>query len=221
MGLQQGGVSRRLSKPRTNNNSSSSLLNFSDHSLQTSPPLTSSDLNYFGDVPVVISQGERRSRRKSRSKIRAYLYGSRNESSQTFSSDDDESTSKGSSGDSWSSKKRRSLVGSSLMQLSSAKCPTARLSNASNTGLLSPSDTEESAIVAQQIKQRAHNDTLAAHNHHPSPMDEDKHVDSIFAPVRRKSLYTPGIATRNTRDILQKPPLLQGPQNALSEADRK
>ena len=221
MGLKQDGVSRRLSKPRTNNNSSLSLLDFSDQAPPTSSTVASSDMDYFGDAPIVTSQGERRSRRTSRSTLRAYLYGSRSESSQTLSSDDDERPLKRDSGDLRSSRKRVSLVGSSLMQLSSANRSSARFSNSSNAKLLSSDDSEEPELVAQQIKQRAHNDVMAAHNHNPSPIDEDKHVDSIFAPVRRKSLYTPGIATRNTSDILRKPPPQKGPESVLSEADSK
>ncbi|KAL9138665.1 MAG: hypothetical protein Q9175_000101 [Cornicularia normoerica] len=67
-------------------------------------------------------------------------------------------------------------------------------------------DPEESAMIADQIKQRAYHDSLAAQNHVSTPVDEDRHVDSFMAPLRRKSLYTPGIATRNASDILRKPP---------------
>ena len=110
-------------------------------------------------------------------------------------------------------RKRLSRTGSSVMSLQSAKVSVMRLSNSSSSGLLSPRSTEsqgmdpeESAMVADQIKQRAYHDSLAAQNHVSTPVDEDKHIDSTMAPLRRKSLYTPGIATRNASDILRKPP---------------
>ena len=219
MGGKQDGISRRLSKPRTNNNSSSNLLKFSEQPLETSSPLTSSDMDYFGDTTVVTSQGERRSRRKSRSGLRAYLYGSPTESSQMVSSDDEDGKSSSSlSGAARGAKKRLSRTSSSLMQLSSARASTTQFSNSSRQ--LLRTDTEESAIIAEQVKERAYRDSLAARNHVSSPVDEDKHVDSVLAPVRRKSLYTPGIATRNTSDILRKPPPPKASLSDLSQADR-
>ena len=157
------------------------------------------------------SQGERRSRRKSRSKIRAYLYGANEEAIQN-SSEDDEGRSV-LAGTARNVKKRLSRTGSSIMQLQSAKASSAYLSKSDSQG----SDPEESAMLAVQIKEKAHNDSLAAQNHVNSPVDDKRHVDSVRAPVRRKSLYTPGIATRNASDILRKPP----PSDALkSRTDR-
>ena len=200
--------SRRLSKPRTN--TSSVTLISSDHETDTKSPLGSSDQqDYFGDYAAVVSsQGENRSRRKSRSRIRAYLYGSNAGTMQTPSDDDDgHSALAGAARD---VRKRLSRTGSSVMQLQSAKPSTARLSDSSSSrlplsGSLS-SETEDSALVADQIKEKAHQDRIAAQNHVTSPLDNDKHVDSVKAPVRRKSLYTPGLATRSPSDILKKPP---------------
>ncbi|KAK4698051.1 hypothetical protein P7C71_g133, partial [Lecanoromycetidae sp. Uapishka_2] len=191
---------RRLSKPRTNT-SSSNLLSLSEQSMDLASPLNSSASDYFGENAVVVnSQGERRSRRKSRSKIRAYLYGSNHEAIQTSSEDEDgRGTFNGAARD---MRKRLSRTGSSIMQIQSAKASTARLSKSESQG----SDVEESAIVADQIKERAYYDSLAAQNHISSPVDEHKHPDSVMAPLRRKSLYTPGLATRNPIDILRKPP---------------
>lgn len=175
----------------------------------SSPPVPSAQQDYFGDYAAVVSsQGERRSRRKSRSKIRAYLYGFNNEATQISSDEDDrQATLAGAARD---VRRRISRTGSSIMQLQSAKTSTTRLSNASSSRLLvtgsQSSDTEESAMIADQIKERAFHDNLAAQNHVTSPIDEDKHVDSVMAPLRRKSLYTPGLATRNPSDILKKPP---------------
>lgn len=155
------------------------------------------------------SQGERRSRRKSRSKIRAYLYGANEEAIQN-SSEDDEGRSV-LAGTARNVKKRLSRTGSSIMQLQSAKASSAYLSKSDSQG----SDPEESAMIAVQIKEKAHNDSLAAQNHINSPVDDTRHVDSVMAPVRRKSLYTPGIATRNASDILRKPPPSDTSQSRL------
>ena len=206
-------ASRRLSKPRTNTSSSNLLSTFSDNQTEsTSSPLNSPDTDYFGNhAAVVSSQGERRSRRKSRSKIRAYLYGANDEAIHVSSEEDDSRN--GLAGTARSVKNRLSRTGSSIMQLQSAKASTAYLSKSDSQG----SDPEESAMIAVQIKEKAHNDSLAAQNHVSSPVDENRHVDSVMAPVRRKSLYTPGIATRNPSDILRKPP---PPDSLQSQIDR-
>ena len=183
-----------------------------------SSPITSSDMDYFGEqVTTVSSQGERRSRQKSRNKLRAYLYGSSSHnSSQSLSSDEEEERRNSLVGAARGAKKRLSRTGSSIMQLSSAKGSTNYLTSASTPNLL-VSDPEEATRMAEQIKERARLDKIAAQNHISSPVDEDKHVDSVMAPLRRKSLYTPGIATRQSSDILRKPP---PPQSIQSQADR-
>ena len=207
----QENAPRRLSKPRTNTSTTNLLSTFSDHQTEaTSSPLNSPDIDYFGDhAAVVSSQGERRSRRKSRSKIRAYLYGTNEETIQN-SSEDDEGRSV-LAGTARNVKKRLSRTGSSIMQLQSAKASSAYLSKSDSQG----SDPEGSAMLAVQIKEKAHNDSLAAQNHVNSPVDDKRHVDSVMAPVRRKSLYTPGIATRNASDILRKPPPSETSQSRL------
>ncbi len=200
---------RRLSKPRTIKSSSNLL---GEQPTTPSAPHNTSDQDYFGrDAVVVNSHGECRSRSKSRSRIRAYLYGASHDLLQTSSDDDEIHT--GIAGAARNVRKRLSRTGSSITPLQSAKASATRLSNSSSSGLLSTHSTdsqgidpEESAMIVDQIKQRAHHDSLAAQNHVSTPVDEDKHVDSIVAPLRRKSLYTPGIATRNASDILRKPP---------------
>ena len=185
---------RRLSKPRTIKSSSNLL---SDQPTTPSSPYNSADQDYFArDAVVVNSQGERRSRSKSRSRIRAYLYGSSHDTIQPSS--DDEEAQTGIASAVPDVRKRLSRTGSSITPLQSAKSSAICLSNST--------DSEESAMIADQIKQRAYYDSLAAQNHVSTPVDEDRHVDSVTAPLRRKSLYTPGIATRNASDILRKPP---------------
>ena len=200
---------RRLSKPRTNKSSSNLL---SEQATTLLSPQRSPDQDYFGkDAVVINSSGERRSRSKSRSKIRAYLYGSSHDAVPTSS--DDEEAQTGIAGAARDVRKRLSRTGSAITPLQSAKASVKRLSNSSSSGLLSirstesqAMDSQESAMVAEQIKQKAYHDSLVAQNHISSPVDEDRHVDSVMAPLRRKSLYTPGIATRNASDILRKPP---------------
>ena len=200
---------RRLSKPRTIKSSSNLL---SEQPSSPSSRHNSIDPDCFGkDAVVVNSHGERRSRSKSRNRIRAYLYGSSHDVSQTSS--DDEETQTAITGAARDVRNRLSRTGSSISPLQSTKASATRLSNSSSSGLLSirstesqAMDHEESAMIADQIKQRAYHDSLAAQNHVSMPVDEDRHVDSIMAPLRRKSLYTPGIATRNACDILRKPP---------------
>ena len=175
-------------------------------------------MDYFGEqATTVSSQGERRSRRKSRNKLRAYLYGSSShESSQSLSSDEEDERRNSLADAARGAKKRLSRTGSSIMQLSTAKGSSSYLTSASTPNLL-PSDTEESTTIAEQIKERARLDRIAAQNHVSSPVDQDKHVDSVMAPLRRKSLYTPGLATRQSSDILRKPP---PPHSIQSQADR-
>ena len=195
---------RRLSKPRTNKSSSNLL---AEQPTTPMSPYTSPERDYFGqDAVVVDSRGQRRSRSKSRSRLKAYLYGSSYDLTQT-SSDDEAQT--GIAGAARDVRRRLSRTGSFIMPKASA----TRLSNSSSSGLLSTRSTEsqeidpeETAIIVDRIKHRAYYDSLAAQNHVSTPVDEGRHVDSIMAPLRRKSLYTPGIATRNVSDILRKPP---------------
>ena len=206
-------VSRRLSKPR-HNTSSSNVLSYSEQQEKSISPHVSSDADYFGDYATVINaQGETRSRRKSRSKIRAYLYGQKNEITH-IPSEDDAEVQHAFADAARDVRKRLSRKGSSIMQLPSAETSATRLSKSESQSL----DPEKNAMIADQIKEKAFQDTLAAQNHVYSQVDEDKHVDSVMAPLRRKSLYTPGIATRNPSDILQKPP---APHDKMqSEVDR-
>ena len=161
---------RHLSKPRRINSSS----------------------NLLGEQPTMpLSPNS-----KSQSRIRAYLYGSTHDTLQTSS--DDEEAQTGIAGAARDVRKRIARTGSSITPLESARASVTRLSNSSSSRLLSTrstesegTDPEESAMVADQIKQRAYHDSLAAQNHVSTPVDEGKHVDSIMAPLRRKSLYTP------------------------------
>lgn len=200
---------RRLSKPRTIRSSSNLLC---EQLTTPSSPHKSPDQDYFGrDAVIMNSHGERRSRSKSRGRIRAYLYGSSHHDVTQCSSDDEEAQT-GIAGAARDVRKRASRTYSTTTLFQSAKVSTTRLSNSSSSGLLSLRstesqnlDSEDTIMLAEQIKHRAYHDNLAAENHVSTPVDEDRHVESMMAPLRRKSLYTPGIATRDPSDILQKP----------------
>lgn len=214
---------QRLSKPRTNT-SSTNLLKVTEHR-EPSSPISPSDTHVFGDeVAVTTSRsGETRSRRRTRTKIRAYLYGAGQDHSQSCSSGEEDQEQKGLVDIARGVKGRlsRAGTGTSISQSPSAVASSTQLSNASSSKLLilheNRLDLEESARIAVEIKEKAHADSLAAQNHVASPVDEDLHVDSVMSPIRRRSLYTPGIATRTPNDILRK---LPPPETLQSQADR-
>ena len=175
-------------------------------------------MEYFGDYAVVTSSnGDKRSNQRSRSKIRAYLYGASRNASPSPSSDDEDDRRNSLASAARGAKKRLSRTGSSIMQLSSAKASTNYLSCGSSSNLGTPSDPEEAERIADQIKEKAFLDSIAAQNHVPTSSDDNSNDEIVIAPVRRKSLFTPGIATRNPSDILRKPP---PPRSLETQADR-
>ncbi len=205
---------RKLSRPRSLLSSAYLLKRLEQHQ-KTLSSLTPSTSYEFGDYPTFArskSRG-RSARLDACSKLRAYLHGSRN--SNADASDDDDEGQRGLPGIAKGVKHRLSRVGtaSSTPQLSSAGASTSQLSSYSTSHL----DVEDSARVAEEIKEKAYIDQMAALNHVSCPIDEDMHVDSVPTPIRRKSLYTPGIATRTPNDILRKPP---PPQILQSQAER-
>ena len=211
--------SQRLSKPRTST-SSSNLLNLTQQKNDSSSPLTPTDTYGFGENATVVTSptGDVRSRRDARSKLREYLYGPNNQAQTPSSEDEDDGPKRFSKVAGL--KKRLSRSGSSFAQLPSAKSSSLYLTNPSGSRLLlselSTVDLEETERIAQDIKEKAFADSIAAQNHVSSPVDEDKHPDSVMAPIRRRSLFTPGIATRDPNDILRKPP---PPNRSQSQVD--
>ncbi len=230
---------QRLSKPRTK--TSKDLLKLTER--EPSSPISTADTYVFGDESYDIdsSSGDRRSRRTTRSKIRGFLYGAVQRKPRS-----DESVDEGEGqrvlGDIATGRKfRLSEIGSksSIEQLSSPFASSSHISNFASSKLLLPYENlssnhlpscsnsklllpyeamiPESARVAMEIMEKAYSDSIVAQNHVPPPVDEDMHVDSVLSPIRRRSLYTPGIATRTPNDILRKPP---PPNQVLSQADR-
>ena len=219
------GVSRRLSKPRSINSSSSALLDIWDHTPDGSSPLSSSDVDYFGQGGSEASKSSssrRRSKSKSRSKLRAYLTGSQDGASQALASDEPgESNKSPSSAATVKARKRWSKSKSVIAMSHSTMTSSADLLNGSSRSTDNEA-TEDTVAIAEQIKQRAQHDSLAADNHVLSFPDDDEQNEILVPPVRRKSLYTPGLATRNVSDILRKPPANTAPSSPrkISEADR-
>ena len=215
---------QQLSKPRIYN-SSTNLSKVTDLHREPSSPSSPHDTYVFGDESTVVNlrSGVTRSRRSKCSKLRAYLYGASQETFQSCSSGEEDQEQKGLVGIARGVKGRLSRAGTGTLIPHSPSAPalSTQLSNASSSKLLFlheiRPDLEESARIALEIKEKAHADSLAAQNHVAPLVDEDMHVDSVMSPIRRRSLYTPGIATRTPNDILRKPPL---PETSPSQADR-
>ena len=207
-GTTQGVPPQKLSKPPTNT-SSSNLLASVRQEVDRGSPLIASDGDspdgYFPKMPTAL--GEPRARRKTLSSIRSYLYGPSPEEVERQSSEDEENN----------SRRICNVTRDVRGRLSQTDCsgllsPSVGASAASSTSRLYMADARtedfnEEEILKAQIKEKVWIDSLAAHNHVSSPVDEDKHPDSVMSPIRRRSLYTPGIATRSPEDILRKPPL--------------
>ncbi|KAI4279557.1 MAG: hypothetical protein LQ337_000142 [Flavoplaca oasis] len=205
---------QKLSKPPTNTSSSNLLAPIRQRQEPVSP-LTASDESADGYFPSMPAHGERKERHNRRSKIKSYLYGPSPESGHSHSSDDDESSPRRFA---QVVKRRLSRTDSGVSQ-SLTVGATSAASSSSRLHLpdTSSSDFDEHDAVKEQIKEKVWIDTLAAQNHVSTPIDEDKHPDSVKSPIRRRSLYTPGIATRSPEDILRKPP---PPAQIRSQADR-
>ncbi|KAL8999275.1 MAG: hypothetical protein Q9169_001820 [Polycauliona sp. 2 TL-2023] len=202
-------VPQRLSKPPTNT-SASNLLAPRQRQESVSPLLTASDESADGYFPKMPTTADGKERHNRRSKIRSYIYGHSPESG--HSSDDEESP-----------RSFAHVVKRRLSRTDSASLTVgAAASAASSTSRLhlpdaSSSDLDEHDAVKEQIMEKVWIDTLAAQNHVSIPIDEDKHPDSVKSPIRRRSLYTPGIATRSPEDILRKQP---PPESIKSQVDR-
>lgn len=232
--------SQRLSKPRTK--SSRDLLKHVERNRDSCSPNSTADTYVFDDqITIVNSQsGDRRSRRTSRSRIREFLSVVVPRKSQSgISCEDGGFKEWGEIGQGSSGRHSEIGLGASVEIMSSPLASSIQLSHYSNSKLYLPiensssnhvsthsnsrlllsyeDDIPESTRTAMQIMEKAHTDSIAAQNHIPPLVDEDMHVDSVMSPIRRRSLYTPGIATRTPNDILRKPPL---PKRALSKEDR-
>ncbi|MCJ1247470.1 hypothetical protein MMC30_004684 [Trapelia coarctata] len=214
----------RLSKPRTINSSSSSLTlkSMGTDNESDSPPTVATSNGEKLEAVVVSTGGESRSRRNSRHKIKAHIFGSSQESLEAEPEDENE-TRKSFADTARGVRDRLSRTGSIVSRRASLRLSISPLNGSQSRLSLVPEaaslyDLEDSDRIIDQIKEKAFYDNLAALNHVSSPVGEDMHVDAVLSPIRRRSLYTPGLATRAPDDILRKPP---PPQRVQSEADRE
>ncbi|KAL8921934.1 MAG: hypothetical protein Q9172_003783 [Xanthocarpia lactea] len=208
---------QKLSKPPTNTSSSNLLAPTRQAPEPVSPFIASDDSadGYFTGMPA---HGERKERHNTRSKIRSYLYGPGPESGHSRSSEDEENSPRKLAVVARDVRRRLSRTDSAISQsLTAGGVSAASSSSRLHIADILPSDLDEHDVVKEQIKEKVWVDTLAAQNHVSTPIDEDKHPDSVKSPIRRRSLYTPGIATRSPEDILRKPP---PPEHVRSQADR-
>ena len=104
---------------------------------------------------------------------------------------------------------KRASVRRSLNPLSRSTTSLPRESSAE------PEDEEE---VVNRIREKAYRDKLASLNQPLQVTVEDDGVEeTVISPIRRRSLMTPGLATRDPTDILAKPPALPKPSVDLED----
>lgn len=220
---------QRLSKPRTNTSSADPLLLVGQQSGPNSP-LTPSDKTPAsfdeGETVVTSQRGEQwdqRSRQNSRRKLRAHLFGSSHDLAQQESSDGSEEGARSGIADvARGVRDRLSRTASTVSHLPGARRSSLHLHSSSAGSRLSLTpepmmpDPEETSRIVEEIKEKASNDRLAAYNHMSTPVDEDAPAFTM-TPIRRRSLFTPGLATRTPTDILRKPP---PPERLQTQADR-
>lgn len=204
---------QRLSKPCTNTSSSNLLLALASKYSEGSSACSPTESPISSESQIVTSQdGDRRSRRKSRSRMRSFLQGSPNEPAPAHSSEEEDSPQGGIVNDVRRSISRRS---SSLSRLAHRRRSLTQLATASNSRLML--DDEESARMEQDIKEKEYAGRVAAQNHISPSVDGDVQPVTMASPIRRRSLYTPGLATRTPHDMLRRPP---PPDRRDSELDR-
>lgn len=212
----------RLAHPRTNTSSSSSL-NRKTSSIESevSPSSDSAPSLNGADIVLPFLAGEHRSRRNSRSKIRAHLFGTGEDTTSEDTTEEDGEGRKGILDAARGVRDRLSKTSASVSRRASLRLSFGQLTTSqSRLSLVRETaiQLDDTDYVVDQIKEKAFYDRLAAYNHISSPVDEDLHVDAIISPIRRRSLFTPGIATRDSSDILQRPPPPQHTQTG-NDAD--
>ena len=207
--------SYRLSKPRTFDASMTSLVSTPSYTdSDVFSPIEQSPTISTPDTLITVSDAEHKIRRDSRSKIRAHIFGMGSESGRRESSDEETEPRNGSALVDAARGVRDRLSRTSTM---ASHLPNARRSRSElsrSQSRRSPQSEkpqeglEDSDYMTNEIRERAFHDNLAARNHVSPPISEEMHVDSVCSPIRRRSLLTPGIATRTPNDILRKPPQL-------------
>lgn len=215
----------RLSKPKTNA-SSSNLLALAHPQTEQDTLLTPPKTSNIGEIEAVVTSpsGERRSRPDARPKLRAHLFGSTGGSTRTEPPEGDCERRCGLGELVSGVRDRLSRSGSPGSQPSSGRGSSTNLANplgASHLSLVHQSstpDAEETRRLYQNIRAKASTDELTAFSHIASPVDEIAPNNPVLLPIRRRSLLTPGIATRVPDDILRKPPPRSKLQSQLDRA---
>ena len=213
--------SYRLSKPRACTSSSLNLVATSSWTDLSSPTSAkqSPTISRSGTVDASPSNCGR-VYRESRQKMREYLFGGADLAVDDGDRSDVEDTQKGPVDTSRGIKERITKTGSFLAKRASLRITLTNPSKSQSTlslGQFSPVEGLEEETVVDQIKVKAMKDRLAALNHKSST--EDAEADQVISPIRRRSLFTPGLATRNPNDILRKPP--PPPDRSQTETDRE
>ena len=211
-------------EPRWPYKSSKSYTNGSPSSIPALTPLSiesenSPSTDYISadratEAVMTSPTGDAKSRRDSRHRIRAHLFSS---SDLSLPESSDEDSSEGRSGIIEAARGVRNCLSRTstiVSQLPSARRSRSLISHpqslASTASISQELDDDQ---ILDHIKEQAFFDQLAALNHVSSPVDEDPHTESTPSPIRRKSLLTPGIATRTPNDILRKPPQVKRPSS--------
>ncbi|KAL9608161.1 MAG: hypothetical protein Q9167_006994 [Letrouitia subvulpina] len=206
---------KRLSKPRTNT-SSSNLFKQSQCRPEPPSPLTPSDADQPENEFPTANSAHTCRQHESHLKDRVNLQSHSHEAEPVDCYD--ENCSHHRLMDVARDVKRRfSRTNSSTQRLGNAQTLAASSTQRLPIQTSDAQIDDENDLIKEQIQAKVWTDSLAALNHKAPPVDEDKHPDSVKTPIRRRSLYTPGIATRVPEDILRKPPSSYA---KLSQADR-
>ncbi|KAL9044753.1 MAG: hypothetical protein Q9214_002129 [Letrouitia sp. 1 TL-2023] len=206
---------KRLSKPRTNT-SSSNLFKQSQCRPEPSSPLTPSDADRSENGFPTANSAHVCRQHNTNPKDRVNLPSSSYDAKPIDCYDDDCSQHR-LMDVARDVKRRFPRTSSSTQHLGNARSSAASSTQRLPTRSFDSQIVDENDLIKEQIQAKVWTDSLAALNHKAPPVDEDKHPDSVKTPIRRRSLYTPGIATRVPEDILRKPP---SSYSKLSQADR-
>ena len=213
---------QRLSKPRTNTSptvlpsASGSGLDLSS----SSDPLRQSLVVDNSDSVVAMPAESSKSRRESRQKLRGHLFGSDLAIENAIESDEEARS--GNIEGRRGVKERFARTGSMITKRTSIRISLNPLSKSlSSSSLVREPSTEpvDEGTIEEEVKQKVFNDKLAALSRDQRPSQEEGgKIDRVISPIRRRSLFTPGLATRNPSDILRKPP---NPIRSQSEAEHE
>ncbi|KAI9776348.1 MAG: hypothetical protein M1839_000428 [Geoglossum umbratile] len=218
---------RKLAKPKTNSPAPNLVLlptSQAGSPTLVAAPTTTSGVGE-GDMATIGAPSDRRSLPGALQKLRDHTrsFGG-NDSMDTFR---DEDSAAGSLGAIVSGVKDRISRSGSLSssRMSSARTSLTRMTSLGGSPRLSLviepgiSNVGATALVRQEIEENARANELALqHISAPSPTSEYSPNCPSCAPIRRKSLLTPGIATRGRpSNILRKAP---PPEELQTQADR-